>query len=80
MDRKLLETPLDDYRKFVVWCILVPYIINIRKCSADEVYGTIRNWLYECSQLRRLDFSDYIIKYNINSAKRGGHLPISLEN
>jgi hypothetical protein len=77
---KLLQTPLDDYRKFVVWRILTPYLINIRKCSADEAYNTIRNWLNKCSQLRRLDFnSNYIIKYDINSAKRGGYLPISLE-
>ena len=31
---KLLETPLDDHRKFVVWRILSPYLINIRNCSA----------------------------------------------
>ena len=53
---KLLQTPLDDYRKFVVWRILAPYLINIRKCSVDEAYDTIRNWLNKCSQLRRLDF------------------------
>ena len=77
---KLLQTPLDDYRKFVVWRILAPYLINIRKCSVDEAYDTIRNWLNKCSQLRRLDFhSNYMIKYNINSAKRGGYLPISLD-
>lgn len=77
---RLLQTPLDDYRKFVVWRILAPYFINIRKCSEVEAYGIIRDWLDKCSLLRRLDFtSNYIIKYNINSAKRGGYLPISLD-
>ncbi len=33
---KLLQTPLSDYRKFVVWCILAPYLINIKKCYTDE--------------------------------------------
>jgi hypothetical protein len=28
---KLLNTPLDDYRKIVVWLILAPYLFNIRK-------------------------------------------------
>jgi hypothetical protein len=57
---------------------LAPYIINIRKYSDDEASDCIRNWLNKCSQLRRLDFSpNYIIKYNINSAKRGRYLPIS---
>ena len=49
---KLLQTPLDDYRKFAVWRILAPYLINIRKCSSDEAFGIIRNWLDRCSSLR----------------------------
>lgn len=31
---QLLQTPVDVYRKFVVWRILAPYLINIRKYSA----------------------------------------------
>ena len=32
------------------------------------------------SQVRRLDVSpNYVIKYNINSARKNGYLPISLE-
>jgi hypothetical protein len=77
---KLLQTPIDDYRKFVIWRILAPYLINVRKCSEDEAYNVIRNWLDKCSQLRKLNFSsNYLIKYNINSAKRNGYLSISLE-
>ena len=77
---KLLQTPVDDYRKFAVWRILAPYLINIRKCSADEAFNIIRDWLDKCSHLRRLEFNpNYMIKYNINTAKRGGYLPISLQ-
>jgi hypothetical protein len=54
---KLLQTPIDDYRKFVLWRILVPYLINIRKYSPDEASGTIKYWLDKCSQLKRLQFS-----------------------
>jgi hypothetical protein len=35
--------------RFVVWRILTPYLIDIRKYSEDEAYGAIRNWLDECS-------------------------------
>ncbi|HEY7079222.1 MAG TPA: DNA primase noncatalytic subunit PriX [Nitrososphaeraceae archaeon] len=77
---KLLQTPLDDYRKYVIWRILASYLINIRKYSADEAPTMIRNWLDKCRNLRHLDFNpDYIIKHDINSTKRGGYLPISLE-
>ncbi|HEY7079620.1 MAG TPA: DNA primase noncatalytic subunit PriX [Nitrososphaeraceae archaeon] len=76
---KLLQTPLDDYRKFVVWRILSPYLINIRKCSVEEATGMIKNWLDKCSKLSSLDFNpNYAIKNNIKSATRSGYLPISL--
>ena len=58
-----------------------PCLINVKKCSAEGAYNTIRNWLDKCSQVRRLDFSPtYAIKYNIRSAKRNGYLPISLDS
>ena len=45
-----------------------------------EAFNLIKNWLDKCNQLRSLDFNpNYMIKYNINSAKRNGYLPISLE-
>lgn len=77
---KLLQTPLDDYRKFTVWCILAPYLVNVRKSCADESYDVIKNWLDKCSKLRLLDFNpNYTIKYNINSATRSVYLPIRLD-
>jgi hypothetical protein len=77
---KLLQTPIDDYRKFAVWRILAPYLINIRKCSDDDATNIIRNWLDRCRNLRQLDFTaNYVIRYNINSAKRNGYASISLE-
>ncbi len=64
-----------------MWRILAPYLTNVRKCSADEASNIIRNWLDKCRNLRQLDFSpNYLIKHNINSAMRGGFLPISLDN
>ena len=40
----------------------------------------IRNWLDRCRDLRQLNFiSNYIIRYNINSAERSGYLPLSLD-
>ena len=64
----------------MLWRILGPYLINNRKCSPDEAYETIRNWLDKCSQLKRLQFNpNYMMKYNINSAEHTGYLPICLE-
>jgi Primase X len=70
---KLLQTPIDDYRKFAVWRILVPYLINIRHVSGDEANDIIQDWLDKCESLRQLDFNpNYMIRYNINTVKRGG--------
>lgn len=63
-----------------MWHILAPYLINIRKYSSGEAYNVIQNWLDRCRNLRQLDFRhNYNVKQNINSAKKGGFLPISLD-
>jgi hypothetical protein len=75
---KLIQTPIEDHRKFALWCIIAPYLVNIKKLAYNEAFYIIKGWLSKCDILRRLDFkSDYLIKYNINNAKRIGYLPIS---
>ncbi|MDQ3840882.1 MAG: DNA primase noncatalytic subunit PriX, partial [Thermoproteota archaeon] len=75
---RLLQTPLSDYRKYSIWRILSPYLLNIRKLPEEEVTDIIRDWLNRCNQLRRLDFNyKQKIKDGIDGAKRG-YLPISL--
>ena len=55
--------------------------IVIVRLSGDEANDRIRSWLDKCHFLRRLDFSpNYMIGYNINTAKKNGYLPISFEN
>jgi hypothetical protein len=74
----LLQTPLSDHRKYCIWRILSPYLLNIRKLPEQEVTDIIRDWLSRCNQLRRLDFNfKQKIKDGIEGAKRG-YLPVSL--
>jgi len=42
---KLLQTPLDDYRKFAIRRILVSYLINIIGLSDGEAYDIVLSWL-----------------------------------
>jgi hypothetical protein len=75
---RLLRTPLSDHRKYCIWRVLSPYLINIRKLLEQEVDDIIRDWLDRCNQLRRLDFNyKQKIKDGMEGAKRG-YLPISL--
>jgi hypothetical protein len=75
---KLLQTPIHDCRKFSIWRVLSPYLINVRKLSFDDAYNLIKNWLNGCNNLRKLDFNpDYNIRYNLKMNLRNGYLPIS---
>jgi hypothetical protein len=53
---RLLETPIEDYRKGAIALILVPYLCNVKKLPVDEVYQIVIEWLECCDTLRRLDF------------------------
>lgn len=55
---KLLQTPIDDYRKRARDLILVPYLI-VRRGMTDEsqICTTIMQWADKCAELRRLDQS-----------------------
>jgi hypothetical protein len=76
---RLLQTPLQDYRKYCIWRILAPYLLNVRKCSEQETLDIIKDWLGRCNQLRRLDFNyKQKIKDGIEGAKEG-YLPIRRE-
>jgi hypothetical protein len=74
---RLLNVSIHDHRKFVVWRILAPYLTNVRRLSYKESFGTIRQWLLKCNELRRLDFD---INQKIKEGLRGiekGYYPIS---
>jgi Primase X len=78
---KLLKTPISDHRKYSIWRILAPYLINVKSLSFDGAFNIIDKWLNRCDELKSLDF-DSELKINcclINAIDRG-YLPISLDN
>lgn len=54
---KLLQTPIEDYRKIVLWKILCPYLVNIIKLSPYDSFQILNDWLKKCNSLRKLDFN-----------------------
>jgi Primase X len=78
---RLLQTPLQEHRKYCIWRILAPYFINVRRLSFDDSYDKIYQWLDMCNQLKELDF-DIQTKINdsLNRATNTGYLPISFDN
>jgi hypothetical protein len=75
----LLKTPLHDYRKFVIWRILAPYLVNVRKIPCHESFNIIADWLDKCNTLEQLSFNAKLkIKEGLRGASKG-YLPISFE-
>jgi hypothetical protein len=75
---RLLQTPIEDHRKFAVWRILAPYLMNIQRHTLDDAQNVVCDWLVKCNQIKRLDFRpNYYVEYNLNLATRKGYFPIS---
>jgi Primase X len=72
----LLQTPISDYRKFAIWRILAPYLLNVRGLSQKHAHNIILRWLDECGRIQKLNFNpSHRIKGAINSSKN--FLPIA---
>ena len=77
---KLLEAPIDDYRKNAVNLILAPYLINVKKLSYDAALNIINSWLNKCGKLRPLDQNfDYAVRYALKYSAKNGHRPLKLD-
>ena len=72
---RLLQTAVSNGRKYSIWRILVPYLVNRQHRSVEQSTCTIMNWLNRCAQLARLDFNP---SSRINYATRhvGKHGPV----
>jgi hypothetical protein len=77
---KLLQTPIADHRKYAIWRILIPYLVNIKKLSDRDVINVVQNWLDGCSLLKALDFNPkYVIRQNLKNDKGHKFYPISFD-
>ncbi|MGC1134091.1 MAG: hypothetical protein WA941_14800 [Nitrososphaeraceae archaeon] len=78
---QVLQTPISDYRRYCVWRILTPYLVNVRRLPDEESYSVISWWLEKCNLIKRLSFDPkYISKQNVRNARRIGYYPISWNN
>jgi hypothetical protein len=77
----LLQTPITDQRKYCIWRILAPYLVNVKQLSNEEAYNIIITWLDGCSKLERLSFYHRPrVKDDISRARKVSYYPISLSN
>ncbi len=78
---RLLRIPIRDHRKYCIWRILVPYLINVKHLTFNEAFKIIEKWLDKCNDLKPLDFdADTKVNNCLTNAVDKGYLPISLDN
>ncbi|HET6590711.1 MAG TPA: hypothetical protein VFG45_11170 [Candidatus Nitrosocosmicus sp.] len=75
---KLLVTSIEDHRKYCLWKILIPYLVNIRKLDKSEIISLLTDWLDRCDKEKRIDFR-YPRKIEEDLRYVRGYLPISKE-
>ncbi|MDA4125880.1 MAG: DNA primase noncatalytic subunit PriX [Thaumarchaeota archaeon] len=68
----LLQHPVTDGRHRLVWLVLAPYLVNVKKLDDEQAIEKIRAFVAvagESSELRRF------VEYNVRRARRNGLLP-----
>ena len=79
IEKGILEHPLPDHRKYIIWRILSPYLLNVKKLPKEEAYSVMKEWLDKCDKLEKLSFNPKIkIKDGLKGASKG-YFPISME-
>jgi non-catalytic primase subunit PriX-like protein len=76
---RLLEYPIQDHRKFVIWRILAPYLINVKGQSPEQAFNIIEKWLDRCNQLNRISFYPRSKIWEGIKGAAKGYRPISCE-
>jgi hypothetical protein len=68
----LLKHPVSDGRHRLVWLVLAPYLVNVKKVEDGEAIEKIRAFVAvagETSGLKRF------VEYNVHRARRNGLMP-----
>lgn len=74
---KLIQTPLPCFRRYCLYRIIVPYLVNIRKLSNKECFDILNTWLKKCNSLSKIPFNiKSEIKTRLDAVKN--YKPISL--
>lgn len=69
---ELLKHPVSDGRHRLVWLVLAPYLVNVRKVDDEEAIEKIREFVSVAGETRDLK---RFVEYNVRRARRNGLLP-----
>ncbi len=68
----LLKHPVSDGRHRLVWLVLAPYLVNVKKVDDQEAIEKIRGFVSGGGETREMK---RFVEYNVRRARRNGLLP-----
>jgi Primase X len=79
IEKGILDQSFSDHRKYIIWRILSPYLLNVKKSPKEEAYSVMKEWLDKCDKSEKLNFNPKVkIRDGLNGASKG-YFPISME-
>jgi hypothetical protein len=80
---RLLSVGIENHRKNLLYWVLAPYLITVRKMDYDKAYAVLEKWLDKCHNVCRLQpdwsYFRYRIGYCLDLAARHERLPIKFQ-
>jgi len=74
---RLLQNPIPSFRRYSLFRVLVPYLVNIRKFDNHTCFNILMTWLEKCNDLSKILFDrETEIKARLNGVKN--YKPVSL--
>ena len=71
----LLAHPVSDGRHRLVWLVLAPYLVNVKKLENDQAIEKIRAFVSVAGETKDMK---RFVEYNVRRARRNGLLPPTL--
>jgi hypothetical protein len=80
IEKGILENAIADHRKYIIWRILSPYLLNVKKLPKEESYSIMKDWLDKRDKIEKLNFNAKArTKEGLKGASKKGYLPISID-
>ena len=78
---RLLLHPVDDGRHRLLWLVIAPYLVNVKKLSLNETKQKALEYLRACNEVKPIDGNIVrLVDYYVDYAYRKRLRPISLRN
>lgn len=65
----ILQKPIPDGRKIIIWKMLAPFFMNVVKLSEEDAFNKIMSCVEKCTDLRGTDITKDFVKSQLRNAQ-----------